>query len=198
MIFEIQIFINVKNCFQKHNFSPRSNRFLVMTTTYNWIFNVSSIVCLMSSFFTSWGVWVFLAICSVEWRHYRGFRVRVGGALSSTRAVLSGVPKGPVLAPLLFQLYISDLPKTLQSNCFQYADDTKLFWNPIDFRKIGGTELMVPGVEADHIQSAVNMAKRSLFMIEKVFKRWEPSTCAILFETPSSREIVSHELAYVC
>lgn len=37
----------------------------------------------------------------------------------------NGLPQGSVLAPLLFNLYVHDMPKT-KSYKFQYADDTAL------------------------------------------------------------------------
>ena len=53
--------------------------------------------------------------------------VRVGSSLSSQRPVTHGVPQGAVLSPLLFCIYINDLPSII-STCQlkSYVDDSKL------------------------------------------------------------------------
>ena len=53
-------------------------------------------------------------------------RVKVDGVFSSSIDVVSGVPQGSVLGPLLFLLYIADLPRLLQNELVGYADDSSL------------------------------------------------------------------------
>jgi hypothetical protein len=55
-------------------------------------------------------------------------RVTVLGATSSEKLVLSGVPQRSILGPILFLLYVNDLPDAVK-NCkvSSFADDTKVF-----------------------------------------------------------------------
>jgi ribonuclease P/MRP protein subunit RPP40 len=62
----------------------------------------------------------------------RFFKVEVGNAYSVKCPVVSGVPQGSVLGPLLFSLYIMDLRHLLQSNYSLYADDCKICSNPCE------------------------------------------------------------------
>lgn len=60
--------------------------------------------------------------------------------LSRTLHVSSGVPQGSHLGPLLFTLFINDLPNVIKSsNILLYADDVKIFLtynNPLDQRQL--------------------------------------------------------------
>ena len=51
----------------------------------------------------------------------------VSGTKSDWAKVTSGIPQESVLGPVLFVLYINDLPSNIKSNIFMFADDTKVF-----------------------------------------------------------------------
>lgn len=53
-------------------------------------------------------------------------RVVVNGTESSLKPVTSGIPQGSVLGPMLFLVFINDLPKCVESQCYIFADDTKV------------------------------------------------------------------------
>ena len=59
----------------------------------------------------------------------RFFCVRVGSALSSLHGITAGVPQGAVLSPLLFNMYLYDLPCPNEVTIAQFADDTAVVAN---------------------------------------------------------------------
>ena len=62
-----------------------------------------------------------------QWLTDRRQRVVVYGEVSNWKSVLSGVPQGSVLGPILFLIYINDLDDSITSNILKFADDIKLF-----------------------------------------------------------------------
>ena len=62
-----------------------------------------------------------------QWLTDRRQRGVVDGEVSNWKSVLSGVPQGSVLGPILFLIYINDLDDSITSNVLKFVDDTKLF-----------------------------------------------------------------------
>ena len=58
----------------------------------------------------------------------RHHRAALEGTYSEVHFVISGVPQGKILAPLLFLCYINDLPVSISNNIRLYADDVMLFF----------------------------------------------------------------------
>jgi len=61
----------------------------------------------------------------------RMMRVGVSGEFSQWVEVVSGVPQGSVLGPVLFILYVNDLPQWIKNSMRMFADDAKV-WTRIN------------------------------------------------------------------
>ena len=60
----------------------------------------------------------------------RVLQTEINGKLSSPTLINLGVPQGSILGPLLFLIYVNDLPKCLNTGkAIMFADDTNLFFN---------------------------------------------------------------------
>ena len=68
------------------------------------------------------GIWLFHFLTD------RSHFVRLPGGISEDHPVLSGVPQGTVLGPLLFLIMISDIDKDVSaSKLVSFTDDTRLY-----------------------------------------------------------------------
>ncbi len=56
-------------------------------------------------------------------------RVVINGKSSDWSQVASGIPQGSVLGPVLFLIYINDLPNVVNNIAKLFADDTKIYVN---------------------------------------------------------------------
>lgn len=66
----------------------------------------------------------------------RRAQVKVGAAVSSERVLDMGVPQGSILAPLLFNIMLSDIAniKLSNSNLIAYADDLAI-WSKVKYKR---------------------------------------------------------------
>lgn len=93
----------------------------------------------------------------------RPFQVHLGGTNSSLRTLNNGLPQGSVLAPLLFNLYIHDLPNT-RSRKFAYADDLALV------------------TQEDNMEVAEVTLEKDLELLDDYFFRWRLCPSALKTE----------------
>ena len=106
-------------------------------------------------------------------------RVLLEGAQSSTTDVLSGVPQGSVIGPLLFLLYINDIGDDLTpgTKCRLFADDCLLY------REIGDRE-------------SARVLQRNLDALQRWEEKWamafNPSKCTVL-RIPAGGVVVAHD-----
>ena len=62
-----------------------------------------------------------------SWLSERSQKVVLDGQASDPVPVLSGVPQGLVLGPVLFLIFINDLPDNIRSSVCLFADDCVLY-----------------------------------------------------------------------
>ena len=75
-------------------------------------------------------------------------KVVVNGATSQEGKVTSGIPQGSVLDPILFVIYINDLPQKVKSQVKMFADDTKLYLR-VDTTDNNGENLGASKLQSD-------------------------------------------------
>ena len=83
----------------------------------------------------SYGVEGELLLLLKAYLRNREQRVVLNGQTSEWKRIYSGVPQGSALGPLLFLIYINDLPDGIISMCKIFADDTSLFSKVLDVNK---------------------------------------------------------------
>ena len=124
--------------------------------------------------------------CALEWfRSYLSDRkqyVSVNGSNSDLLSITCGVPQGSVLGPLLFLIYINDLPNASKKLTFYlFADDTNIYYESKDLSnllKIVNKEFRLIKRWLDANKLSLNMDKTN-YIIFHSFSRNVPSEFTI-------------------
>ena len=101
--------------------------------------------------------------------HNRKQFVQIDSIKSSTETIAYGVPQGSILGPLLFSIYINDLPMTLdKGRVILFADDTSIIYNDKSINNLHKTvsdqsKILVDWLEANKLSLSTNKTKMMLF-----------------------------------
>ena len=96
-------------------------------------------------------------------------QTRVGSRISNYTEIFSGVPQGSILGPILFTLFINDLPTAcIQSIPYLFADDGALYLDNIDRKNYSNITLEIKSIfkwlQANKL--ALNAEKTNLIIFD--------------------------------
>lgn len=116
----------------------------------------------------------------------RHFEVHLDNTCSKKYSFPFGVPQGGVLSPSLYNIYISDIPKTT-SNLASFADDTALYYSSKFFKKIKETlskDLKILVTYFTKWKIKINVNKTQALFVTNRRKKQLPTTPITVNKTP--------------
>ena len=117
----------------------------------------------------------------------RSQAVRIGTSVSTPLPLLHGVPQGAILSPLLFNIYINDLP-SVPCHCIlkSFVDDSKLF---LSFY-VRDLDDSTKKVEADLLEVTKWCCNNCLLLNPDKTKLWLLGTRQMLNKIPDELKVV--------
>ena len=94
--------------------------------------------------------------------------IKTDGVMSDMCLVKTGVPQGSILGPLLFLLYVNDLPLELHADLDMYADDTTIYragYNLNDIQSKLQSDIIVTQLWYKKNHMAINPSKTTCMVI---------------------------------
>ena len=94
------IYLDFSKCFSHKRLLMKLEKYVVMGKLWSWI---------------------------ADFLRGRLQQVLIRGCLSALAEVLSGIPQGSVFGPILFNIFVNEMPDMVHSCIQMFADDTKLY-----------------------------------------------------------------------
>ena len=119
----------------------------------------------------------------------RKFKVHIGTTSSSSRPIKYGVPQGSVLSPLLYNIFVHDIPQPRDCKITLYADDTVIF------------------ASSRYIKGLVRNIQTGVKKVTNFYKKWKislnPNKTQVMFHTkrkckqlpPTTVKILGEEIS---
>ena len=92
-------------------------------------------------------------------------RVRVNNDVSDWSPVISGIPQGSILGPILFTLFVSDIPQAIDCLISMFADDTKLY------------KILVSEASGDELEESLHQLEE---WANKMQMKFHPGKCKVM------------------
>ncbi len=122
-------------------------------------------------------------------------RVVLDGKCSLYTPVHSGIPQGSVMGPLLFLLYINDLPSVVPDNInlLIFADDVKLYNSPNDLNALSNIQAALRGITGWSYENQLKIASAKCSILPLQSKTHFSPDCYIngvrLAEVKSAKDL---------